>query len=305
MKHKISKLMLFAALIPLWGCVEVKDKEVGVAPPATPAPKMIERKFSDLVVNQDLYLYKGGFRTKQEMEALIANEGLSRDVQTYSLQFQKITFSAEGRLFTMGHAVTLKAEELISEEGHILTFPEEQVAPLGHEGRHGGHIALIATNAEGLLNIVLRGENGGQGHPGKDPDLALKGKKGKDANSGLCVNGNIREACTPDPGGQGLPGYQGLQGHRGGNTGTLSLEIKSKSEFQPKIYRLVGKGGPGGVGGKGGQGGDGGDSINRKKPRVGAGSQGPEGPQGKPGPDGQDGIQESVCAVNESGANCI
>ncbi|KHD89722.1 MAG: hypothetical protein OM95_01205 [Bdellovibrio sp. ArHS] len=302
MKHKIFKVLLVVLLVPLWGCVEVKDKEPGAAPEIQEAVAVPE--YEDLTIAEDLYLYQGQFLSADELQNQGRAEELSRQSEAYSFRFRKLTFTSSGRLFTMGHKLTLQLDELVSDNGQVATFPEQAVAPQGHNGRHGGHIYIAAKNASGFMTITLRGEKGGLGLAGPDPDTALKGTRGVDADKIKCLSLRKEEFCYSGPGNPGLKGYPGGQGGSGGNTGTLSLEVKANDVFQPQIYRIVGPGGDGGPGGLGGEGGDGGHSY-RKNPREGAGHQGPRGPQGDRGPQGLDGVQEAFCSIDAKGSHCF
>ncbi|MNS60416.1 hypothetical protein D3C72_934130 [compost metagenome] len=112
-------------------------------------------------------------------------------------------------------------------------------------------------------------------------------------------SGNPRcyEASNGSVGGQGKKGKQGGVGQRGGDTGTLDLQITDASLFTYKVELVPGEGGIGGDGGRGGSGGDGGPQASCGKNHGVQGETGPEGERGEPGPIGASGQLQNFCVT--------
>lgn len=91
-------------------------------------------------------------------------------------------FLRNAQIGTAGADVTLDANEIISEESVIETFPEGQKAPTGLNGRPGGEITIRAKSARGRLRIISRGEDGGDGADrgnGHDGSIGAQGSPGE------------------------------------------------------------------------------------------------------------------------------
>lgn len=194
-------------------------------------------------------------------------------------------------LVTEGRSLVIDVEELIAEDGTIMTFPVGQKAPKDQGGRSGGLITIKTKRAKGKLKFVLRGEEGGNGSDG--PPFTSRAPKGKKGSAAL---GLLLCLSEPSDGRQGLPGLKGQKGFpgkKGGDSGRLNLEVAEGAPgFTWEVVKEPGKagapggGGPGQLGGLGGDGGTWapGCSGTRKGP------EGPSGPNGDPGdqePDGQ------------------
>jgi hypothetical protein len=130
---------------------------------------------------------------------------------------RKLHFSYGSVLLTKGNSLTIRAQELQSDGGSILTFPEDQTADPGKPGRSGGNIVIEAAQASGYLSVVMRGEKGGRGSFGFNNDNGLGGRGGS--------------------------------GFSGGNSGSLYLGAMLGIKIAVKI--IPGEGGTGGVGGVG------------------------------------------------------
>lgn len=173
------------------------------------------------------------------------------------------TEGGETTFITSGRPVIINADELISDDGVISTFPKDQIAPANTHGRDGGLITIKATQAKGNLSFVLRGEDGGDGLNGENyTDQAAKGVDGTAADYTFRCTGQNEQVCTCDPrtadrengkpGLKGAPARNGTDGGRGGNSGYIKIEVAEKSTgFNLDIFNQVA--GKAGVPGRAGQ----------------------------------------------------
>ena len=236
-------------------------------------------------------------------------------------------------LITYGKTLIIEADTLIAEDVSIQTFEEGAVAKEGESGRSGGEIFIKAKKATGLITVVLRGENGGQGIKPLDiPEPAPKGrnaKRGKEhcsreprllpfgyyemkktnnkenphvfskledesPNLFMCYCMGEKKATN---GHKGKKGFKGGQGYEGGNSGSLFVEIEAPSENFELIYEPhVGKGGRSSQGGLGGLGGKGGKADPYGDcPVFKRGKDGERGERGDEGDQGVEGLDEEIC----------
>lgn len=293
----ISYLGLFLQLVCFSGCIEVRDKYEA-------APMVEEQSIRRLIVDEPLYLLNGQFVSQREVAGM-----KSAAPADFEFRFDEVHFEEGGTLYTLGNNVRIHAQTLTSNKGKIATFPQEQTAIAGENGRAGGHLFVSATKAIGILEIEMRGESGGEGLPGNPPDELLRGEKGAPGRRAACGYGTFVLPTDGLPGLQGLSGYPGHPGGRGGDSGTLELMFKDSTHFTNLIQKFPGKGGKGGRGGAGGAGGPGGDpGFNRKGafPCRDA-NRGPEGPQGDTGPEGapgENGLEQTVCITKNEAMGC-
>lgn len=225
------------------------------------------------------------------------------------LKYDRLILGRGGFITTGGQDVRLEIGELLSDQGTIQTFSEGQKAEKGRDGRGGGKIELVVGRATGKLFLELRGEDGGNGLDGKDPDESLRGAKGYSGapamySGSFDTGGHRLERPAKDGGrgGPGLPGFPGGNGARGGNSGFASIRIIETSEFELVAQKRPGIGGSYGLGGKGGPGGFGGDpgtdhlaQGSGAAPYTSPGQQGAEGPAGVNGNTGASGEAEKLC----------
>lgn len=235
-------------------------------------------------------------------------------VSTMDVKDIAVAMSGIARLFLSENAVisvldenlAIEVEEIHANGGTIQNFADGSVAGLGRRGRSGGNITIKATRLIGSLNIIMRGERGGQGPQGA---TGLKGPTGGvgptvDLNqiiNSFCYNSiEITKArLGPDwekyhpgrglKGGPGAVGYPGFPGLQGGDTGNLNIQIGQMNEEQLRVHLIPGKAGFGGDGGDVGPGGDGGPGGAIGQNHICGGSRDccpppPRGPQGDPGP---------------------
>jgi|GEM_PF-2247291 len=298
MKSVIQKIHILAVLTTvLSGCIEVKN---GEEEPTVPAMVEVQSE-GRRVIDEPMYLYEGRFLTKTELDyELYKNPaGKKNATRDYEFSFTDLEITENGVLYTLGNNVRLHVQNLKTNNGTIVTFPEGATAVQGQNGRHGGHIFLHAQTAQGNLKVQLRGENGGRGVNGKAPDASLKGVNGA---PGICTMMNSVLVPVPGkPGGKGLKGYPGGSGGRGGDSGSLEIMITNGEGFSHQVEKIPGLGGKGGSGGAGGEGGDNGEPQCLKGlPKQ----RGPQGDSGDNGADGKDGEKLNVCLHRGASVSC-
>lgn len=220
------------------------------------------------------------------------------------LEAHRVFLKQGAIITTLGHRLTIRADELYSEDAQIRTFSDGFKAPPEHDGLSGGAIEIVATTASGRLFTSLRGQNGGDGHAGAPH--AVRANDGGQGTQG----GHARELlgtyyCNRNPG-DGFPGWDGAKGNpgtrsgSGGNSGKLNLVIANACSFELVPVFEAGKAGTPGAGGDGQEGGSGGPPGNRTSracPNAIPGPKGQHGPRGDDGPRGADGIVE-VSIIN-------
>ncbi|WP_408096859.1 hypothetical protein ACJVC5_17610 [Peredibacter sp. HCB2-198] len=165
-------------------------------------------------------------------------------------------------LSTNGEDINLKVDELISNDGKVVTYHAENITKTfeNRPGASGGVIDLTVNKGIGAITFELRGMNGGAQTrvPEKNPALTPFNP----AKNGTChPSGEYRKTdtrCMGKPGDKGAIGLQGFKGMPGGNSGILNLKTISEQNLNISIVHFPGKGAIGGNGGKGGVGGPGG-----------------------------------------------
>jgi hypothetical protein len=271
--------------------VQLKDKNQKKEEAATPAAS------NDLVVEKEFSV----------PPALIQSEKLV-------LRYDRLILQRGARFNTEGANLRIEADELIADNAVIQTFHNGQKATVGKSGRDGGTLEIVATHATGSLLIEMRGENGGDGNPGKMPDENLRGATGytgQDAvYSGSYETKIVLNTKATDGGSglQGKPGYSGENGFKGGDSGKLTIKIKNSENFKLETRRFQGLGGAGGIGGDGGPGGFGGVAGKDRMAQqayTSPGAPGPQGPRGPTGTPGSSGGFEKICKeIDDAGIEC-
>lgn len=259
-------------------------------------------------------------------------------VSLSTIELSTLVFEPGATLYIGDRNLDISADELISEDGNIISFSEEErVSNLADDvnGKNSGVVYLSAGEARGTLRVNLNGTHGGKGIKGKSS--SQQGGEGPEGSASQvrfvshclpmvdkevpdvisfrkqCIDQEICVSAATR-GGQGQPGGKGepgLPGGYGGNGGALNLTVKQNNQFKVIFDSQPGKGGPGGEGGDGGPGGIGGppgkimDSNVCPNSRE-RGDQGPRGPVGEQGRTGIDGhIPEScITYVNEGLSKC-
>jgi hypothetical protein len=306
MKNSIKSVFTIALVSSLVGCVKVRNPDDEKKPEAN----VIETKVGDVTVNGPMYIYRGNILSAEDYQhQKDRKDSEQTDFTDITINMDRLTFQPGGVLYTMGKKVRIQVQDLKSTGGKIATFPENQTAVLGRDGRSGGHIQLLAQLAVGDLQIEMRGEIGGQGATGPKPVESMKGATGPDGVLERVRNGNsgiifCREAANGGRGGQGSKGQIGGVGMRGGDTGTLELNLQDASMLDYKVTLFPGAGGRGGNGGEGGKGGDGGKPVACASKHGGKGPTGPTGDSGDRGSSGPVGQQQTYCVIISGTMTC-
>jgi hypothetical protein len=271
------------------GCLEIRGPEQQQAPGVQAEVQSVS--FNRLLVDRPLYFWDGQFVEEEEWNQ-IQSQNSTASSSDHEIFLDELVFENAGVLYTNGFNLRLHVSHLKSDFGSVVTFPKGQKAPVAQVGRSGGSIVLDIEQAMGSLNVEMRGEDGGDGKPGPDPDASMAGK---DAYLRRNDNGSKWNFGYLVPATEGLRGFAGFNGRDGGSTGTLELHIRSYQEFKFFPVREPGAGGQGGPGGPGGQGG-----LN-KKPNQRA-------PTGPPGPQGEVGLEgevQSICTFYDQNISCL
>ncbi len=230
-----------------------------------------------------------------------------------------INITADARIVTDGHNLTLEAREInVSGSPRIIAFEPRPGRPLGERGRSTGDIRISAKRLSGTaLTIENFGENGMKGEKGATGPRGPKGAQGQQHQY------NVFRGCwgrtASSNGGPGGIGGRGGTGGAGGNAGSIIYSIEqglsegaiSRLIFAPQLElsgapasdackgSCGGRGGPPGDGGDGGEGGAGGDAVPGTMNCGGSppGNPGPRGPTGIEGVRGNDGADGSIVDV--------
>lgn len=233
----------------------------------------------------------------------------------------RLFFRKDARLVTQGQQFRIVVRKIISDDGVIESWPDGQTAPRNTAGRSGGLISIETDVGEGRLQVLARGENGGQGLNGSPGGAGAVGPRGNNAEvksetdcpfsfipnfllregPGHCHTQYYCSRQTGDggQGNQGFPGTPGARGLPGGDAAEVHILVHADSALQVVHSLLPGQGGAGGIGGPGGPGGGGGppgsrDSGNRCR-AANWGSAGPQGHGGSSGDLGVAGALRPVC----------
>jgi hypothetical protein len=196
-----------------------------------------------------------------------------------------------------GFKIDLIVEELISEEALIQTFSPGSKADFGNAGATPKDISIKARTAVGKLNVVMKGQDGGDGLDGVKFQFAAAA--GESPGEGIrncrcdaaCRKYSAGSTCYCSKygtsGGNGMDGLRGLPGGNampGGSTGNLKISVQDGKEFEISTSKIIGRAGIPGKGGPGQPGGSGGvASANINCP-------GPNGINGEVGNKGSDGL---------------
>lgn len=191
--------------------------------------------------------------------------------KTKVIQIRNLEIHSQKHLFIENFSGTIVVENLKTENGFIQTFPSDSSATDDKNGVDGGQVSLIIKNGTGQLNLVMKGQNGGNGSPAKDPDVSLNGARGARAEvAQFAATGDMGPygmsqgyRCIKNPGESnyginGLRGYPGKIGKSGGNSGSIAI-FSSNPNLDITFNSFPGSGGKlsqGGVGGEGGEPGD-------------------------------------------------
>lgn len=231
-----------------------------------------------------------------------STENLSQNIE---VKANRIFFKNKSLIETAGFNFTAIADEIFFDEGaKIINFENPPKVVPAKDGLVGGSIFIFARRASGKLNLALSGGDGGKGMTAFPyfPQAA----NGKDGVAGLCSgSGFSSQFCTQpaidaEPSPSGHKGKQGFPGNKGGNSGSLTIEITEQSEVEFVHTEKPGSGGEGGEGGMGQLKGQPGKGIPRLESCLCDSAKdgedtGKNGEHGDVGPHGPDGDVGPIC----------
>ena len=247
-------------------------------------------------------LKEGGTFSLSGGDLVIAPADFSKDT-TFFLALDTLEPKNGARIVTNGNTLIVFANTVVSEDGGIVAFREDErnaanggMAQPGKPGVPGRLVSFhVIQKINGILHVDVTGQNGGVGGAGESGKPGVMGTKG-DAPAWIPLPFPPYCECKKGGGG-GSPGSDGGTGSRGGdggnggsggilelyNVGSVPIPAASYT-FKADAGRpgVGGPGGPGGAGGEGGLGGDGGGCCGNG-PRGAHGSPGQMGPSGSSG----------------------
>ena len=295
MKKSLTIILSIFALTQIIGCIEVRDKNSDDPVLKSANVSSDEVAEQDMTIDEPVYYVGGKFLHEKEFQYAQTdkNNPLWKVQASWNKKISKLTLGKNAVIYTMGANVHLEVDNLISDGAQITTFPIGSTAVEGQVGKSGGHIYLEVNKAEGFLSIVMRGQNGGKGFKGDNPD---------NSKNGVCDSKNISDPATkyklasmivktPTAGATGNKGHDGF---RGGDSGTFALVVLDRNSYDLFKTNLYKDAIPG-LGGVGGDGGDGGKQGVCPGIPLDSKLDGGTGPQGDHGPDGS---VEKSCFVS-------
>jgi hypothetical protein len=260
----------------------------------TVVPMKLEKHIltDDQVESGKSYVYELGFQKDGEFELVetyeiqipqdlvIQNEVVLQKDEVWN-GYARIFLGPQGVITSQNFNLVMTASSLITQGGLIRTFPANTSAAQGIAGRSGGSVHLNLKTGVGILNVELRGENGGAGK-----DQGPWAPPAGNVVGGIHIDfGNIHSLFV-----KGEPGADGLPGATGGKTGNFLIQIQEAHQLDvmPRFFP-----GTGGAPGKGGTG-------SPAAPDFGFS----EGDRGKDGQTGANGSQEQACLRDLKGEHC-
>jgi len=229
---------------------------------------------------------------------------------TFFIAVDTLELKNGARIVTNGNTLVVFANNVVSENGGIISFREDERKAAdggqGHAGKPGVPGRLVSFHViqklTGILNANLSGQDGGIGGPGS---LGKPGSMGVKGDAPVWIALPLPPFCEckkggggGGPGSSGEPGGRGGDGGNGGSGGILEFYNVGAAPIPAASYTFrsdpgrPGNGGPGGPGGAGGEGGLGGDG-------GGCCGGGPRGAQGAPGQAGPPGAVGSLPNAGE------
>lgn len=304
MQHKLFVLCLLGALVARVDAAKIEvpkgtrvDFKAVPKEASAPLPaKMTTSAFAARLKEGGTFSLSGG-------DLVIAPPDFAKD-NTFFLAVDTLELKNGARIVTNGNTVVIFANHVLSEDGGIVAFRDDErraanggQAEAGRPGVPGRLTSVhVIRDLTGILHVDLSGQNGGNGGPGTPGKNGSPGTKGDGAVSAAlpvppfceCKKGG----GNGSPGGAGDTGSRGGDGGNGGSGGILELinigtkPIPSTSLTFKADPGRPGVGGPGGAGGQGGPGGDGGDGGTC----CNGGHPGPQGATGQSGAPGNPGV---------------
>lgn len=258
----------------------------------------------------------------------ISDEVLYQDlvlpVEKGNMMIDRLIMTKSGLLLTNGEKVSLKAREIYSEDGTIMTFDEgmrKALNQFNRDGLSGGEISIKANKSFGKLNVVMAGKDGDDQlskalEPINDFSYVDHSRDGVDellgpctrnnrisikrnSSGDLCRDWNPREpiACKKpaEAGPNGQDGEAGMDGNNGGDSGRMIyVTDEAEATFEIAFTAIVGNGGKGALGAPGSLGGKGGEGSRF----CSKGKDGKDGQRGKDGMNGVKGKAQASCFQN-------
>lgn len=244
-----------------------------------------------------------------------------------TLEGRRLYFMSGGKIQTNGFPLTIAVTKLYVSSSrasgvpftgyaNIVTFAEGTIAADPSQ-LAGGNVFIHAVEAHGDLSIAMIGANGRTGATGAEVEAKLlaserpsrtpappqpkdKGKNGTSVRaSGVRstkpeYDTYAPSSCTSQPlsgapGPEGRKGITGSPGEKGGNPGSLSINIGDVRDLRIDVRQKLGKPGDGGPGGPGFPGGLGGLPGDAPEPCHSDAVQGEQGATGGVGDKGKSG----------------
>lgn len=183
------------------------------------------------------------------------NFSISDDLKLYfeGKPINRLILNQEHPLITQGRNVILNIKKLISKDGVIRTFEEGAKAPENKHGLSGGTLEMNIEKAEGQLQVIMSGQNGGVvtklpnnkwNIDNVSPIHCAARRLHPPTTSCFKFETGYRAICS------GKDGLKGLKGRNGGDSGNLKISIKDSNDFQLKHTFIKSSPSDGGAGGK-------------------------------------------------------
>lgn len=269
-------LSLVSLLILLVSCMKVTPKSKYKNNPVQSIQLDYFNYPEQVTIDSSYVLFEGQLIPLSRFE--VPSNYYNRNIKkVQNVRFRDLLLTENGKIFTWGSDTRLVIDDLYSNKGFISTFPIGSTAPLGFNGESGGKIHLTIRQGMGSLNILLKGQDGGQGFASPDPGTHLDGKSSKFPDIKFqqtvvdtiemgsryktvrtqecncfkenCIRINNLNTFMPT---SGQTGNKGLKGMNGGNSGSILISSSSK-KIEIIISKLPGLGGIGGSGSRGGR----------------------------------------------------
>ena len=98
--------------------------------------------------------------------------------KTKVIYISNLEISQQKHLYLNDYSGQIIIQNITSSGGIIQAFAPLARAEVDQDGRSGGQVSLTVLAGNGILNVVMKGENGGNASPGAAPDITLKGLAG-------------------------------------------------------------------------------------------------------------------------------
>lgn len=249
-------------------------------------------------------LKEGGTLTLDGNELVLGPADASKKSAAF-LALDRLELKNGAKIITNGNVLTIFVNSIQSENGQIRSFTAASAKATGgpaatargedgHSGDPGSSGGVVSIHVigelDGILNVDLQGQEGGNGSDGMqgvDLPQASRGRDAEDGPGGWLTPGWCKHGgADGDPGKKGLQGGSAGAGGRGGDGGHFQLINVGSKPIPAANYTFsaeagkngtVGQPGKGGPGQKGGEGGHGSTWCS-------GGRAGGNGPDGDPGP---------------------